>query len=62
MYFPIAILFIEKYMEDYAYRTPLSWWIFFLAIVIVATISASVLLWQIRKASNINPARIMKTE
>ena len=60
--FPIAILFIEKYMEDYAYRTPLSWWIFFLAIVIVATISASVLLWQIRKASNINPARIMKTE
>ena len=60
--FPIAILFIEKYMEDYAYRTPLSWWIFFLAIVIVATISASVLLWQIRKASNINPAKIMKTE
>ena len=60
--FPLATLFIEKYMEDYAYRTPLSWWIFFLAIVIVATISISVLSWQTHKAANINPAKIMKRE
>ena len=60
--FPIAIFFIQKYMEGYAYRTPLSGWIFLLALLIVAFISGSVLFWQIRKAANIDPATVMKTE
>ena len=60
--FPIAIFFIQKYMEGYAYRTPLSGWIFLLALLIVAFISGSVLFWQIRKAANINPAIVMKSE
>ena len=60
--FPIAVFFIQKYMEDYAYRTPISWWIFLLALLIVAFISGSVLFWQIRKAANINPAIVMKRE
>ena len=60
--FPIAVFFIHKYMEGYAYRTPLSGWIFLLALLIVAFISSSVLFWQIRKAANINPATVMKSE
>ena len=60
--FPIAAFFIQKYMEGYAYRTPLSGWIFLLALLIVAFISGSVLFWQIRKAANINPAIVMKSE
>lgn len=60
--FPIAVFFIQKYMEDYAYRTPISWWIFLLALLIVAFISGCVLFWQIRKAANINPAIVMKRE
>ena len=60
--FPIAIFFIQKYMEGYAYRTPLSGWIFLLALLIVAFISGSVLFWQIRKAASINPAIVMKSE
>ena len=60
--FPIAVFFIQKYMEGYAYRTPLSGWIFLLALLIVAFISGSVLFWQIRKAASINPAIVMKTE
>ena len=60
--FPIAIFFIQKYMEGYAYRTPLSGWIFLLALLIVAFISGSVLFWQIHKAANINPAIVMKSE
>ena len=60
--FPIAVFFIQKYMEDYAYRTPISWWIFLLALLIVAFISGCVLFWQIRKAANINPAIVMKSE
>ena len=60
--FPIAIFFIQKHMEGYAYRTPLSGWIFLLALLIVAFISGSVLFWQIHKAANINPAIVMKSE
>ena len=60
--FPIAVFFIQKYMEDNAYRTPISWWIFLLALLIVAFISGCVLFWQIRKAANINPAIVMKRE
>ena len=60
--FPLAVWIIHQYMADYAFRTPLSWWIFALALVIVAIISASVLFWQVRKAANINPAEVMKNE
>jgi ABC-type antimicrobial peptide transport system permease subunit len=60
--FPLAVWIIHQYMADYAFRTPLSWWIFALALVIVAIISASVLFWQVRKAANINPAIVMKSE
>ena len=60
--FPLAAWIIHQYMADYAFRTPLSWWIFALALVIVAIISASVLFWQVRKAANINPAEVVKSE
>lgn len=60
--FPLSVFFIQKYMESYAYRTPLSGWIFLLALVIIAVISAGVLFWQVHKAANINPATIMKSE
>ena len=60
--FPLAVWIIHQYMADYAFRTPLSWWIFALALVIVAIISAGVLFWQVRKAANINPAEVMKSE
>ena len=60
--FPLSVFFIQKYMESYAYRTPLSGWIFLLALVIIAAISAGVLFWQVHKAANINPATIMKSE
>lgn len=59
---PLSAFFIQKYMEEYAYRTSLSWWIFVLALGGVAAISVGVLFWQINKASNINPAEIMKSE
>ncbi|MBO5015292.1 MAG: ABC transporter permease, partial [Bacteroidaceae bacterium] len=59
---PLSIWFIHRYMEDYAYRTSLSIWIFLLAGAIVAAISAGVLFWQVHKAANINPADVVKSE
>ena len=60
--FPIAVFFIQKYMEDFAYRTPLAGWMFVLALLVVALISGGALFWQTHKAANINPAIVMKSE
>jgi ABC-type antimicrobial peptide transport system permease subunit len=49
-------------MADYAFRTPLSWWIFVVALLVVASVSAIVLFWQVHKAANVNPAEVMKRE
>ena len=59
---PLSIFLIQKYMEEMTYRTPLSWWIFVLALLVVAIVSVSVLFWQIHKAATINPAIVMKSE
>ena len=60
--FPIAVFFIQKYMEDFAFRTPLAGWMFVLALLVVAVISGGALFWQTHKAANINPALVMKSE
>lgn len=59
---PLSWLAISKYMESYANKAPLSWWIFAIAFLITACISLFTLIWQIRKAARTNPAEAIKTE
>ncbi len=59
---PLSYFFIEKYMEGFANRTPLSGWIYLSAVALVLLVTLGTLLWQVNKAAAINPARIMKTE
>lgn len=59
---PLSYLMIQKYMEDFANRTPLSWWIYVLAIILILLITLATLFWQVYKAIGIEPARIMKSE
>jgi putative ABC transport system permease protein len=59
---PFASLAMNKWLESYAYRTPLSWWIFALAgltAVIIALLTVSV---QSRRASNMNPIEALRYE
>lgn len=59
---PVAILAINKYLENFANRTPLSWWIFVIAAVLTAGISLFTLVFHIRKAANSNPVDMLKSE
>ncbi|RHU23328.1 ABC transporter permease [Parabacteroides sp. TM07-1AC] len=59
---PLSWLAITKYMENFANKAPLSWWIFAVAFLITACISLLTLIWQIRKAARTNPAISIKTE
>ena len=59
---PVAILAINRYLEDFAHKAPVSWWLFAVAIVITAGISLLTLIYQTLKAANRNPAEVVKTE
>jgi ABC-type antimicrobial peptide transport system permease subunit len=59
---PIAYYAIYQYTADYVVKAPVGIGIFVLALLLVTAISMGTLYWQIRKAANIDPATVMKTE
>ena len=59
---PIAYYAIYQYTADYVVKAPVGIGIFVLALLLVTAISIGTLYWQIRKAANIDPATVKKTE
>lgn len=59
---PVSWLVITRYMEHFANKAPLSWWLFAVAFLLTGGISLFTLIWQIRKAAGTNPAIAVKTE
>jgi putative ABC transport system permease protein len=59
---PVAFIFMHKWMENYAYKTALSWWIFALAgstAMIIALITVSSQSW---KSAGRNPVEALRYE
>lgn len=59
---PIAWLVMHRWLEDFAYRAHLSWWVFVvsgLAALLIAVITLSV---QATKAALVNPVKNLRTE
>ena len=59
---PVVILFISKWLQNFSFKTDLSWWVFVLAgltttVVVIATVS-----WQSWRAANANPVDAIKSE
>lgn len=59
---PLSYYLIYIYTRDFVVKAPLSIFIYLIAILVVAGISLGTLLWQVNKATRINPATIMKAE
>jgi ABC-type antimicrobial peptide transport system permease subunit len=59
---PIASLFLHRYLQDYATHAPISWWIFAVAAILTMAVAMLTLLWQVQKASKLNPADAIRTE
>ena len=59
---PLAYYLIHRYTADFAVKAPIGIGIFVWALLLIVTISVGTLWWQIRKASNIDPAVVMKSE
>jgi ABC-type antimicrobial peptide transport system permease subunit len=59
---PVGYYFIHKWLQDFAYRINISWWIFPLAGVSVITIALMTLSYQAIKAAIANPVKSLRTE
>lgn len=59
---PLAWLAVWRYLEDFALRTTLSWWIFAVSLLLTAAISLLTLIAQTRRAAAMNPADAIRNE
>jgi len=59
---PIAYYAMNKWLESFAYKTPLSWWIFALAGLLALGIALLTVSWQSWKAATRNPVEALRYE
>ncbi|GET34152.1 ABC transporter permease [Prolixibacter bellariivorans] len=59
---PIAYYAMNKWLENFAYKTSLSWWIFALAGVLALGIALLTVSWQSWKAATRNPVEALRYE
>jgi putative ABC transport system permease protein len=59
---PIAYFAMNKWLQNFAYRTNLSWWIFVLAGSIAYIIALLTVSWQSYRAASRNPVEALRYE
>jgi len=55
--FPLAYYWLDKMLQDYAYRISIGWWIFALAGIITIALTLITVGWQAIKAATANPVK-----
>ena len=59
---PIAYYAMNKWLENFAYKTDLSWWIFALAGLLALGIALLTVSWQSWEAATRNPVEALRYE
>jgi len=59
---PLAYFATDKWLQDFAYRTPLNIWVFTLAIFTVSAISLLTVSYVVSKAARTNPSECLRSE
>ena len=59
---PVGYFILEKWLENFAYKTDLSWWIFALAGLLALGIALLTVSWQSWKAATKNPVEALRYE
>ena len=60
--FPLSWYAMNLWLQDFAYRTNLNWWVFALAGIIGLFIAIATISFQAIKASLANPVKSLRTE
>ena len=59
---PVAYFFMHRWLQDFAYRINISWWIFLLAGSFAIAIALATISFQAIKAAIANPVKNLRTE
>lgn len=59
---PVGYFAMNSWLQNFAYRTPMHWWIFVLASVITTVIALFTVSFQAIKAAVANPVKSLRTE
>ncbi|HEY2726617.1 MAG TPA: FtsX-like permease family protein, partial [Parafilimonas sp.] len=59
---PIAWLLMNKWLQDFAYRTTISWWVFAVAVLSALVVTCIAVGFQTIKAAIANPVKSLRTE
>src|SRR6187401_57087 len=59
---PLSWFAINKWLQDYAYRVEISWWIFLVAVILALAIALVTISFQAIKAAIANPIKSLRTE
>jgi len=60
--FPLAYYWLDKMLQDYAYRIDIAWWMFALTGIITIVLTLITVGWQAVKAATANPVKAIKSE
>jgi len=59
---PIAYLILHNWLQDFAYRITISWWIFGLAGIVAIIVALATISFQAVKAATSNPVKSLRSE
>lgn len=59
---PLAGLFMHRWLQNFAYRISITWWMYALVIIVVAIIVLLTIVGQVTRAASQNPAEVVKSE
>jgi putative ABC transport system permease protein len=60
--FPVAWFFMNQWLQNFAYRISISWWVFLAAGLTAAGVAMISVFFQAIKAAVANPVRSLRTE
>jgi putative ABC transport system permease protein len=59
---PVTIYFMTKWLNNFAYKTSINWWVFLVSFTIAATVVLMTVFYHSYKASHINPITALRHE
>ena len=59
---PASVYFLQKWLNNFPYRTNISWWVFAIAFVIATVVVLLTVYIHSRKASRVNPVEALRYE
>lgn len=59
---PLAYFGVNQWLQNFAYKTPMYWWVFAVTFLLVAALTSATVTFQSWRVANANPVDSIKTE